>query len=75
MLYMLKIYNYRTRTLNASDDTITEDTEVLQGIEDVTKAILQFYGRTKIRHDFCMDSTAPSFSARISSNIGSITKS
>jgi hypothetical protein len=47
--------------LNASDDTITEDTEVLQGIEDVTKAILQFYGRTKIRHDFCMDSTASSF--------------
>ena len=58
---MLKIYNYRTRTLNASDDTITEDTEVLRGIEDVTKAILQFYGRTKIRHDFCMDSTASSF--------------
>jgi hypothetical protein len=57
----VKNYNYRTRALNASDDTITEGTEVLQGIEDVTKAILQFYGRTKIRHDFCMDSTASSF--------------
>ena len=57
----VKNYNYRTRALNASDDTITEGTEVLQGIEDVTKAILQFYGRTKIRHDFCMDSTASFF--------------
>jgi hypothetical protein len=32
----VKNYNYRTRALNASDDAITEGTEVLQGIEDVT---------------------------------------
>ena len=36
MLYMLKIYNYRTRTLNASNDAITESAQVLHGIVDVT---------------------------------------